>query len=963
MRNPGKAAGLLAFSIFVPTVLVGQSVAGLSITNYQVVSQTAARFRNNVTYRADLVNSGLPLGPVTATLTSKNLNSFTVAPGQGTLNFTSSPANSQVTSTNTVLLLVNPAVPFDLANLQWDFSASPLPPTANAGPNQAAKLGTTVILDGSASTNPSGLGTLSYNWAFTSRPGGSGAQLTNPTSVMPSFVLDAPGNYVIGLTVTSTFNSTSSTATVTVSTIYTPPVANAGFGQTVSVGSTVVLNGSASTDVNGQPLSYSWTLITRPPGSAAFLKTATSVSPTFVADKSGSYLAQLVVNDGQSNSIPATVSITTLNSPPVANAGHNQLVHVGDLAQLNGSGSTDVDGDPLTYKWSLLSVPAGSLAALNDPTLVNPAFTIDLAGTYVAQLIVNDGTFDSKPVTALLTTDMVLAPVANPGPNQTISHGTIATLNGSGTDPQGLPLTFQWTLLNKPVGSAASLSSTSIASPTFIADLPGAYVAQLIVSNPYLDSAPATVTVTTTNTPPVANAGPSQTVMLNANVTLDGSASFDADHDPLKYSWSLLSRPVASNATLSSANTLSPMFVADVPGTYIAQLIINDGFANSDPATVTVTAIQTAKLSLSPSPLNMSTAGPATLTLTLAAPAGQGGQFIGLTSFNTSIATVPASVTVPEGATGVNVTVTPGTTAGTSAIYASAPTVQGTFVIVNVVAASITVGTDSAIFGPARTTNGTITLSSPAPAGGLPVTLSATPPGIVDVEPPVVLIQGGSATGAFAVTGLALGGALITASAPGFTSGFAGVSIVLVGFIFMPPTLNVGLGQSIPFPVTLATPAPLGGATITLKSDNTSKVSITPSVFIPFRATTPATPATANGINFGTASITASSPGFIVSNATQVTVTATLSFTPPSLSITGMATGNLTLTLSGLAPASGLVVSLHSDNTGVATVPPTATFQPFNNIVNVPVTGVKPGSTVIHASSATLADTTASVTV
>ena len=55
---------------------------------------------------------------------------------------------------------------------------------------------------------------------------------------------------------------------------------------------------------------------------------------------------------------------------------------------------SDVDGDPLTFSWSLTSVPSGSGATLSDTTAVNPTFDIDLPGTYVVQLIVNDGTLE-----------------------------------------------------------------------------------------------------------------------------------------------------------------------------------------------------------------------------------------------------------------------------------------------------------------------------------------------------------------------------------------------------------------------------------------------------------------------------------------------------------------------------------------------------------------------------------------
>ena len=85
---------------------------------------------------------------------------------------------------------------------------------------------------------------------------------------------------------------------MTVSTYCAPPVANAGPNQTVTLGATVVLNGSGSTSRCGCPLTYAWTLTSRPAGSTATLTGANTVSPTFVADKAGTYMAQLIVNDG-----------------------------------------------------------------------------------------------------------------------------------------------------------------------------------------------------------------------------------------------------------------------------------------------------------------------------------------------------------------------------------------------------------------------------------------------------------------------------------------------------------------------------------------------------------------------------------------------------------------------------------------------------------------------------------------
>ena len=584
------ALSFLSCSV-VPPQAHAQDTSALSLVSYQVISRKPITSTlANLTYSITLQNTGTQsLGPVIGRVSSRSANVRPV-PGQDEVTFPSVPPNSRAPGSYIFSVLVDETQPLDIASsLEWTFQATAAPPAANAGANQTVKLGGTVMLNGGASTNPSGIGTLTYTWSFTSRPAGSTATLSAATMVNPTFVVDVAGTYGIQLIVSN--GVTRAKASVLISTENSAPVAVAGPNQSVAVGSAVTLNGSSSSDVDGDSLTFHWALIAAPSGSTAALKGADTVSPNFVTDQAGQYIAELVVTDGVFISDPSTVTITTGNTAPVANAGPNQVVVTGSQVQLNGSSSTDVDGDLLTYHWSLINLPEGSSAALSDPTAVNSTFSADLAGTYVAQLIVNDGTADSAAATVTITTNAIQAPTANAGPNQTVGHGTTVTLGGAGTDPQGLPLTFEWALINKPTGSNVVLSSISGGSPTFVADRPGTFVAQLIVKNGFRNSAPSTVTITTINTPPVADAGTNQNVLVGATVILDGSGSWDADHDPLAYSWALISRPIGSNATLSAANSPSPTFNADVPGTYVAQLMVNAGFVSSNPTTVVITSV------------------------------------------------------------------------------------------------------------------------------------------------------------------------------------------------------------------------------------------------------------------------------------------------------------------------------------------------------------------------------------
>jgi hypothetical protein len=159
----------------------------------------------------------------------------------------------------------------------------------------------------------------------------------------------------------------------------------------------------------------------------------------------------------------------------------------------------------------------------------------------------------------------------------------------------------------------------------------------------------------------------------------------------------------------------------------------------------------------------------------------------------------------------------------------------------------------------------------------------------------------------------------------------------------------IGLGESVQLPIVLSSPAPIGGVTLSLTSSAPATVTVNPPVvFIPAGATTPrnAQPVM-TGINLGAATITAAGMYFTTTSQT-VQVTGTLTFSRPQDIFKGTI-GNLTLTLSGPAPAGGLTVSLTSGNTAIATVPASVTFPAGKTSVSVPVTGIATGTTTIIA--------------
>ncbi|MFN0302675.1 MAG: PKD domain-containing protein [Burkholderiales bacterium] len=292
-------------------------------------------------------------------------------------------------------------------------------------------------------------------------------------------------------------------------------------------------------------------------------------------------LTQLYVN------AVSWVSAST-NSAPTANIAPVNLLHVGKNVTLDGSASIDPDGNAMTYRWTLTR-PAGSNAVLSDPSAVMLTFIADKLGDYSAQLIVNDGTVDSAPVTALISPTNG-TPSADAGPEQLlVMTGSTVQLNGSNSsDPDGDPLTYSWTLV-RPQGSTAQLVGPDSATPNFRADVNGTYIATLQVTDLFGATSGDEVTIGFDNLPPVVNAGPDQVVTLGSMVIAQGSAT-DRNGDRLTHRWSMSTKPAGSLAVLSGADTLTPSFNADMPGTFVLQLIANDGRVDSaaDPAVVEV---------------------------------------------------------------------------------------------------------------------------------------------------------------------------------------------------------------------------------------------------------------------------------------------------------------------------------------------------------------------------------------
>lgn len=458
-------------------------------------------------------------------------------------------------------------------------------PVANAGSDQSINEGTTVTLDGTSSSDSDG-DALTYQWTAPAGITLSSTSASKPTFTAPEVTTNT--NYTFSLVVNDgKVSSATDQVVITVKHVNKVPVANAGVDQSVNEGTTVTLDGTASTDGDGDALTYLWT------APAGITLSSTSASkPIFTAPEvttNTNYTFSLVVNDGKANSTADQVIITVkqVNKVPVANAGPDQSINESTTVTLDGTGSTDGDGDVLTYLWT---APAG--ITLSSTTSSKPTFTAPEVTTntnYTFSLVVNDGKASSATDQIIVTVKQVnKVPVANAGTDQSVNEGTTVTLNGAASsDGDGDALTYLWTA---PAG--ITLSSTTAQKPTFTApevSVNTNYTFSLVVNDGKVNSTAdqVVVTVKQVNKAPVANAGSDQSVNEGITVTLDGTASSDADDDAITYLWT-----APAGISLSSNTAAKPTFTSpQVPANtnYTFSLIVNDGKTNSTADAVIIT--------------------------------------------------------------------------------------------------------------------------------------------------------------------------------------------------------------------------------------------------------------------------------------------------------------------------------------------------------------------------------------
>ena len=513
-------------------------------------------------------------------------------------------------------------------------------PVANAGEDVIVDSGATVILDGGNSTSDH-RSDLDYSWVRTGGTEGAAVSLIGAKRARARFdtdILEAGAEdiiHIFTLTVMDDADGTSTdTITVTVASPNAPPVANAGRDRTVESGATVILDGNDSLDIDGDIVRYAWYVSAEMIDGPVVLAGEDTAQPSFTAetlvpgDADITYEFILLVADDEhawSSFDTVTITVEAPNAHPIADAGSDVTIDNGTTVTLDGSGSEDIDGTIVSWQWTRTGGTGSSAVVLTGENGSRPRFTAETLApgidvTHIFSLVVTDDE-DARSVadTVVVTVASPNAPpVANAGPDrQVISGFSLYLLDGSKSlDIDGTIVSYEWVRTGGTGTDRIVLNNADTVQPSFRTEILATgdpdvtHIFSLVVTDDEDARSVAdtvVITVTPGNIRPVANAGPDQTVLSGATVTLDGSGSSD-NGSIRSYSWgrgggtseiwNILEGPDNVKTVYVTGEEATTSFTADILAadasdvTHVFYLIVEDDQGEQsyvDSVTITVT--------------------------------------------------------------------------------------------------------------------------------------------------------------------------------------------------------------------------------------------------------------------------------------------------------------------------------------------------------------------------------------
>ncbi|WP_440054543.1 PKD domain-containing protein [Pseudoalteromonas sp. T1lg65] len=461
------------------------------------------------------------------------------------------------------------------------------PPVAKVNAVNDVEIGQTITLDGSSSSLPEGTMVL---WLMLEKPESSKAQLSDTKTLQPSFTVDVAGKYEVQLLLTNGDKTSAANVSFTLeqSTENQQPTATFSADTTnLYPNEAVTFDASRSSDPDGDQLTYQWSVDTFRNNAEYSITEGNTVKATFSTATVGKYVVNLTVSDGTlTDTFSKTIDVTKSPLKPVIIAPSS--AKIGDEVFLTAGNSTLNSNTELT--WRLNNKPENSKVELHGSNTMALSFIPDVAGLYSVQLMLADEGGDFSTAIAEITvqnheTNSSPTAIIRNTATQSTTHEEV-TLNGAASfDPDGDTLGYQWQV-EAPEGARYTLTNTSEANATFMAETKGSYRFSLTVSDSEL-SHKATLThrVVSGNTAPTASFSVLYPKEPLKPVRILKARGSDDENNTLIYRWSIEHQPDGSKASIKQLNHEHAELTFDASGIYKVQVVASDGQLESQPYT------------------------------------------------------------------------------------------------------------------------------------------------------------------------------------------------------------------------------------------------------------------------------------------------------------------------------------------------------------------------------------------
>lgn len=417
----------------------------------------------------------------------------------------------------------------------------------------------------------------------------SSYDVAEPTFMAPDVVNGQIKVLTFTLTVTDPLGASSSdTVEVVVNPVNHDPMVSAGRDQVTFKTINVITLVSSALDPDGDALTYSWTQVGGQPLelSSTHGKYLTILPMYIDYSQTNPLTFQLTVEDGFGGSASDTVSVYPLsgllsNRLISIEAGPMQTVKEGQTVTLSATGQTS-NGQPISYSWVQL---IGTGVALNSYTGSSVQFTAPQLPDETEMILSFQVTGYSPGngwANALALVKVIPAngaPIADAGPDQSVSENAHVKLIGTGTDPDGDKLRYSWT---QKSGMKTDLYEQATFSVYFftpnISTPSETLTFELTVTDSQgnSDTDDVNVTISTVNLPPRASAGPDRKVIGGSNVSITGVGT-DPENGPITYSWKQLAgESVTFDTTQPSFSFKAPSVVSGETKRMVFQLTVKD---------------------------------------------------------------------------------------------------------------------------------------------------------------------------------------------------------------------------------------------------------------------------------------------------------------------------------------------------------------------------------------------------